>query len=261
MEGFDFGFALELGFGGEFENRAAHRPGLIGDERVLVGLVEGRDFLLGELHFGICLVVFEFHIGGGDGLENAVDGVDFGLADRGRGLDDFRDRFKAQRVADDLFELALGESARGELFGDERGVFRGVELTFRLKNRDFLDAVGHLVIGRFDAEFARLVLENEKVPDELRDRHALIGESAAEFLQEIELPERTGEVVVFDLAFDCCGVQLFAVDAWIAHGCQFIQLSGVVEKNKRHNCDEGDEKHQAALVFPENLNHKKSVKI
>jgi hydroxymethylpyrimidine/phosphomethylpyrimidine kinase len=37
-------------------------------------------------------------------------------------------------------------------------------------------------------------------------------------------------------------------------------LCGVVEKNKRNDRDEGDQKHEDALVFPENLNHKKSVK-
>ena len=223
--------------------------------------MEGRDFLLGERHLRGGLIVFEFHIGRSDRLKNTADGVDFGLTDGGRGLHDSGDRFEAERVADDLFELAFGESARGELLADERGVFRGIELPLCLKNRDFLDAVGHLIIGRFDAELARLVLENQEIPDELRDGHSLIGNGAAEFFQEVELPERAGEVVVFDLALDCYGVERLSVDAWIADRCQLVQLRGIVEKNKRHDCDKGDKKHQAALVFPENLNHKKSVKI
>ena len=85
------------------------------------------------------------------------------------------------------------------------------------------------------------MLENEEIPDELRDRHALIWRGAAEFFEEVELPERAGEVVVFDLTLDRRRVQGLAVDAWIADGCQFVELCGVVEKNKRHDRDEGDQ--------------------
>jgi hypothetical protein len=33
-------------------------------------------------------------------------------------------------------------------------------------------------------------------------------------------------------------------------------LGRVVEKHKGDDCDERDQQHEAALVFPENLNHK-----
>ena len=151
-------------------------------------------------------------------MEGAGHGLHLTFADGCGCLDDFAEGFKAQRVADHILELALGESTRRELLAHKLSIFQGVELSGRLEDRDLLDPVGNLVVRGFDTEFAGLVLKNEEVPDELGQRPILIWRGSAEFLQKLELPEREGELVVFDLAVDRKGCQGLSVNRRVFDG-------------------------------------------
>ena len=115
--------------------------------------MEGGDFLLGYRDLPGRIVIFKFHIGRGDGLENARDGFQLRIPDGGWRLDNIRDQIQADRVANDFLELSLGESTRRQLLAHEGRVFRGVELPLSLKNGDGFDAVRDLVVGGLDAEF------------------------------------------------------------------------------------------------------------
>ena len=136
MEGFDLGFALEFRLRRQLECRATDRAVFLGEEGFLVGLMEGGNFLLGHLDLLCGGVIFKFHIGRGDGLENARDRFQLRIPDGGWRLDNVRDQIQADRVANDLLELSLGESTRRQLLAHEGSVFRGVELPLSLKNGD-----------------------------------------------------------------------------------------------------------------------------
>ena len=227
----------------------------------MVLLVNGGNLLRSDLNFFRHRVSLKPHKACRDGLEGACHGLHLSITESGRCLHNVAQGLESQGIPNHILKLALREATGSKLLADELSVFQGIKLVCDLKSGNFFDALGNLVVSGLDAEFTRLVLKHEQIPDKLRERAVLILSGSTKFFQKLILPECHRELVVFHLPINRDGRQRLAVNRGIFDCRQFIELRRVIEKNECNDCQNGDDQHEDALVFSESLNHKNVMKM
>src|SRR5262245_41212579 len=146
--------------------------------------------------------------------------------------DNFSDTFDAQSVANYIFELKLSEPTRAELLENEGLVLRRIELPASLEGSNCFYSVSNLRVGWLDAEFLRLAMQDEKVPDKFVEGLIFVLCHSAKAFEQRELPHCQSELICFDLTLDIRLGNVVSVDGGDRAPSQARNFGGIVEPYK-----------------------------